>query len=201
MIDDELFTIKKTSRNDDTFTILTVGGGAPYKDLETFLKAIALLKKRGKSNFKAQIIGIRNASDEYKDFVIKNDIKENCEFISGVPREKMPDYYANCDVMVSTSIAETFGISIGEALASGKPVIATRSGGAEDLITDSNGYLVNVQDYEAVADKLICLMEKGFTATAEEIRNTIVSRYGRRAFKEKINKIYEKVVTDFKNKK
>ncbi len=60
---------------------------------------------------------------------------------------------AEFDVMVHSTIClEVFGLNIAEALAMGKPVIATRCGGAEMQIRDGvNGFLVTPNDVEALA--------------------------------------------------
>jgi len=55
----------------------------------------------------------------------------------------------------SSAFLEAFGLNIAEALALGKPVLATRSGGAEAQITDGvNGWLVPTNDPEALAAKI-----------------------------------------------
>jgi glycosyltransferase involved in cell wall biosynthesis len=196
LVDDELFTIAEPRRR-GPFTILTVGGIAFYKDPRTFLRSIAEVRARGRTDFHARIIGIQNASHEFNDLFSEYQIGENCEFLPAVPREEMHRQYAECDVVVSTSIAETFGISIGEALASGRPVISTRNGGAEDFVHASNGFLVNVQDHDAIADRIVSLMENGFPSTPEQIRASIVSEYGRDAFRQKLNSLYQRAIDNF----
>lgn len=109
----------------------------------------------------------------------------------------MPNVYAGCDLIVSTSITESFGISIAEAIACGKPAICTRSGGPEDFVNDSNGYLVNVKDSAAIADRLRDLMENGFHNTPEEIRRSVVDRYGRIPFLERLDRLYEMAIANF----
>lgn len=55
----------------------------------------------------------------------------------------------------SSSFLEAFGLNIAEALALGKPVLATRSGGAEMQITDGvNGWLVPTNDPKALEGKI-----------------------------------------------
>jgi glycosyltransferase involved in cell wall biosynthesis len=66
--------------------------------------------------------------------------------------EAIPHHIAACDVMVHPAIfLEVFGLTIAEALAVGRPVIATRCGGAEEQIHDGkNGLLVPPNDVVAL---------------------------------------------------
>ena len=52
---------------------------------------------------------------------------------------------------VSSSNVETFGVTLIEALAAGIPVVATRSGGPQDIVTRECGHLVPVGDERALA--------------------------------------------------
>ncbi len=61
----------------------------------------------------------------------------------------------NYHISSSSAFLEAFGLNIAEALALGKPVLATRSGGAEAQITDGvNGWLVPSNDPKALAKKI-----------------------------------------------
>lgn len=61
----------------------------------------------------------------------------------------------NYHVSSSAAFLEAFGLNIAEALALGKPVLATRSGGAEMQIEDGvNGWLVPTNDVDACAEKI-----------------------------------------------
>jgi glycosyltransferase involved in cell wall biosynthesis len=195
MIDDASFNIEPKSDLKDRFVILTVSGSQFYKDLDTFLQALLILKEKGIKNFLARIVSISDISAVHRTFIDENQLHEYCDLRIGTSREEMPELFANCDVMVSTSIAETFGIAMGEALATGRPVIATRSGGPEDFIIDGiNGYLVNIQDAVGLALKIIECMQGRIKTSPEEIRETIVGSYGREAFKSRLHRLYDLII-------
>ncbi|MCR4595788.1 MAG: glycosyltransferase [Lachnospiraceae bacterium] len=58
------------------------------------------------------------------------------------------------DFFVLPSRSETFGLVYAEALAAGVPVVATKCGGPEDFIDESNGLLVPVDDADALAEAM-----------------------------------------------
>jgi glycosyltransferase involved in cell wall biosynthesis len=63
--------------------------------------------------------------------------------------------YASCDVFVTASRSEGFGLPIIEAMACRTPVVATRTGCAGDVIDDGiEGYVVDVDDASGLADGL-----------------------------------------------
>jgi len=63
--------------------------------------------------------------------------------VEQVPEEQLAALYAACDCYVQPSYSEGFGLSILEAMACGKPVIATGWGGQMDFCDESNSYLID----------------------------------------------------------
>lgn len=80
-------------------------------------------------------------------------------FASRVPNEELPDYYAAADVFVCPSIwQETFGLVNIEAMAAGKPVVATSVGGIPEIVrNEETGFLVPPGDPVPIAEKLFSL--------------------------------------------
>ena len=76
---------------------------------------------------------------------------ESITFTGTYTRDEFARELAVSDIFVLPSRSETFGLVYAEALASGVPVIATKCGGPEDYIDDTNGILVPVDDAEALA--------------------------------------------------
>ncbi|HLC43890.1 MAG TPA: glycosyltransferase family 4 protein [Patescibacteria group bacterium] len=74
--------------------------------------------------------------------------------------ENVEKYLQRWDVFVLPSIAETFGISILEAMSAGVPVVATKVGGIVDIIENKkNGLLVPREDPEALAKSTIEVLD------------------------------------------
>lgn len=78
------------------------------------------------------------------------------EFHHQPPQEKLREIYAQCDVWLSASHREGFCLPLLEAMACRCPVVSTRAGGPEDIVTDEmNGHLVDVGDVDALADRVL----------------------------------------------
>ena len=70
----------------------------------------------------------------------------------------MPRFYASADVCVVPSLHESFGLVALEAMATGLPVIATRTGGMQlTVVNNVSGFLVDPGDPMEMADRLVLL--------------------------------------------
>lgn len=76
-------------------------------------------------------------------------------------REQVEQWLMHCDVLVHPAIClEVFGLNIAEAMAIGRPVVASRCGGAEMQIAHGhNGWLVPANDVSALQQQLAVLIE------------------------------------------
>lgn len=100
---------------------------------------------------------------------INNQILElglsDCIFTPGVVMN-IEDYFKKSDIFVLSSDYEGFGLVLIEAMSAGLPVIATKSGGPQDIITDGNeGYLTEVGDEAMLAERMVSLIESASTRT------------------------------------
>jgi glycosyltransferase involved in cell wall biosynthesis len=70
-------------------------------------------------------------------------------------QEEVAPWYAICDAVVLTSVSEGTPVTIIEALAAGRPVVATRVGGVPDVVDEGEtGFLVRPHDTHALAERL-----------------------------------------------
>ena len=132
-----------------------IGRLAPVKNHRLFIEAIAYLKKEGISNFKAFIIG---------DGDTKQEIMHHCKAL-GVTFSETPENTADIiftswikevewalhglDIVALTSLNEGTPVSIIEAQAAGKYVVATNVGGIEDVLHPDCGLLSDISDPNA----------------------------------------------------
>lgn len=80
-------------------------------------------------------------------------------FLGYVKREELMRAYSACDVFVLPTDYEAFGLVLAEAMAFGKPIVASRVGAVPFVIEDgNNGFLVNVRDYLSLAEKIMIIL-------------------------------------------
>lgn len=89
---------------------------------------------------------------------IKEHHLEKHVFLTGF-RPDVLSLHKSFDIFVMSSVTEGLGTSLLDAMASGKPIVATRAGGIPEVVVDGEtGILVPPRDHRAMADALISLL-------------------------------------------
>lgn len=133
--------------------IMLPGRFTRLKGQHLFIESLAQLKTR---NFLAVLVGDADEnpgySAELKELIRKNRLEDNIRFAGHC--SDMAAAYLVADIVVSatTGTPESFGRVAVEAMAMGKPVLATAHGGSLEIIEDGKtGWLVPPSDAEKMA--------------------------------------------------
>jgi glycosyltransferase involved in cell wall biosynthesis len=148
---------RRADRHD--FRVAMIGRLAPWKGQDTFLRAFAKAFPDGEQ--RAAIIGAPLFGPSERDYALGLErlalelgIAERVEFRGH--RDDIPCELARIDVLVHASLTpEPFGQTVVEGMAAGLPVVATRGGGPEEIITDGlDGILYPPGDIVELAEIL-----------------------------------------------
>jgi glycosyltransferase involved in cell wall biosynthesis len=92
--------------------------------------------------------------------ILSPTVAAKVTFLGYLPHAELADRYADADIFVFPPLNdEAFGLPVLEAMAAGTPVVASRSGGIVDIVTDGEtGILVAKNDAQALADAMITLI-------------------------------------------
>jgi glycosyltransferase involved in cell wall biosynthesis len=141
-------TRKQFSISKDDVVIGFVGRLVINKGLNYLIEAAALLKNS--FNVKLLIVGDGSLMEELKQMAKDKGLEESVMF-TGLRRD-ITDILSSIDIFVLSSIKEGFPNSLLEAMAMGKPVVATAVGGIPEVISHgTNGLLVQPADKEGLA--------------------------------------------------
>jgi N-acetyl-alpha-D-glucosaminyl L-malate synthase BshA len=135
--------------------------------------------------------------DYHKMLTRRLGISSYVFFTGRIPREEVPLYYAASDVVVVPSLQEAWGLVATEAMACGKPVVASRVGGLPDQVIDGyNGFLVPPRDPRALADRILNLLENPSEARRMGLngRRLAEERFDIEKRVDKIVKLYKEIV-------
>jgi glycosyltransferase involved in cell wall biosynthesis len=131
----------------------------PKKGLSVLLQAMAALKEGGNDCFQLLIVG-EGPSRQSLELLSRQLGLSSCTVFAGTRRD-IPRVLPLLDLFVLPSLYEGFGIAILEAMAAGKPVVATRVGGIPEFVVHGQtGLLVEPGDATALAEAIRSLLQE-----------------------------------------
>jgi glycosyltransferase involved in cell wall biosynthesis len=155
----------------EDFVIANVGRLHQDKDQDTLLRAFARCVDQLPQAI-LLIIGIGRLESKLKREAEKLRIQDRVRFTGAVA--EAPRYFRAFDLFVLSSDCEPFGMVLLEAMAAGVPLIATRSGGAQEVVADTGG-LFDVGNDQALADLMI-----KFHAMSPAVREELIQAMDQR---------------------
>jgi len=132
--------------------------------------------------------------DELKNMATRSDIEENIMFLGW--RSDVAEVMSTFDIFALPSLNEGMGRVLVEAMALGRPIVASNIGGIPDLVVDGeNGYLVPVGDVESLAARIRKLLDDPEKREEMgECGKKIAIDYSANAMVQKIDRVYRKLV-------
>jgi phosphatidylinositol alpha-mannosyltransferase len=136
--------------------LLFVGRFDLRNGLGTMLRAFSRIKA-AYPNVRLIVVGDGPLRPYYKSMAPKA-LSDDIQFV-GLVRDMRPNFYASCDVFCSPISKASFGVTLLEAMASSKPIVATENVGYKELLSPAEGIMVPHGDIDAFAKATIRLLE------------------------------------------
>jgi colanic acid/amylovoran biosynthesis glycosyltransferase len=131
--------------------LLCVGRLVPEKGHAVLLEALALLLAEG-HDLEAVIVGSGPLQSRLETLVLELDVAGRVDFRGALAQEEVRRCYASATLVCSSSFAEGVPVVLMEAMASGRPVVATAIAGVRELVRDGEtGMLVAPGRAEALS--------------------------------------------------
>lgn len=179
----------------DQIRILTIGSLIPIKNHEGLLKAFAKVFK-GRNKIQLRVGGSGPLGRKLENLANRLQIRSQVIFLGALNREQVLNEMHHCDIFVLPSHHETFGAVLIEALACGKPVIATDSGGPRSIVHDGNGLLVASDDDVALANAMQRMLQDIDRYDPKSIHEDCVNRFGTRIILNRLIDIYSRILAN-----
>ena len=181
----------------DEKVFIFVGRLGKEKNIDFLMDSFKILKDKRKDKIKLLLVG----DGPYREQLIEKSknlkIDKDVIFAGYVHREEIAGYYKSADIFVFSSLTETQGLVVLEAMASSIPVVAVKASGVEDMVVDGvSGYLTenSIEDFN---DKIERMLD--FDKERERIIENGVLRAAEFSPKEIIKKlveIYEQLIEE-----
>ena len=130
-----------------------------FKGVPVLLQALASLKGE---NTRLLLVGEGDLRASYEQQAHLLGLSDRVRFCGRVSDRDLPAHYALCDLLVlpSTTLGEAFGVVLLEAMACGKPVVASNLPGVRSVVSDGqDGLLVRPRDVPDLATKMQMLLD------------------------------------------
>ncbi len=182
--------------------ILYVGRLEKRKGLSILLSALPEIKRKI-PDVMLIVVGEGAEASHFQKLVQILKIGDSVRFVGFVPNEDLPRFYASCDLYcVPTAIAEATSIVILEAMAMGKPIVASNFPGYQELLGDNeNGLLFNPKDATDLATKIIQLL------TDDDLRKRFITNglkkakeYDWQNIAKRVETFYIELLRDFRTR-
>lgn len=172
------------------------------KGIDILIRAIPTVIK-SIPDLKVCLAGSGPQEDALKSLVRELSLEDHVRFLGVIYGEEKYQYYKACKIVVLPSRWDTLPKTIIEAMASGKPMVASNVGGIPDLVDDGKtGLLFESENVEGLAAKVIKML------TDEELRERMgkealekAGEYDWSKIAERTVAVYREVIADFREQR
>lgn len=197
-VDDEVFTVQDPSLRDPD-RIVCCAAVRRVKGLDILLRAMpSILKERPQARI--EIVGdpflpaYRREVHALKHLSAQLSLGRRVQFLGPLPPLKVAALMSRAAVVVLPSRRESFGNVLIEAMATGTPVVSTRCGGPESIVSAATGRLVAPEAPEEMARAILDVMNAPDSFVAAKMRHEAVSLYGMKATGTRLAALYQRIM-------
>lgn len=184
---------QKTSSNIRRFLSVTCFD-EKSKNLSGILHAAYGLVSSGKRDFHITFVGDGKDKKQIEQKVQELNLSSFCTFTGVLEGETLAEIYRQHDVLISNSHYETFCIVLAEAMSCGLAVISTPTGIATQLLTSKNGWLINIDDTDALKKAMLEAITHPKQTDAATQHQLIAHQFSGEAVGQQLMAQYQKVL-------
>jgi len=145
---------------DQDILLVYAGRLAPEKNINFLLESFAGIAQTI-PNVYLLIVGggKKQFEEELQNYIAELGVANRIRIIGMIPYEDIPSYLSMCDIFVTTSMAESFGMSTVEAMSAGLPIMGVHSTGTSDIVEEEKTGFLSTEHIAAFTAKLtyLCL--------------------------------------------
>lgn len=194
VIDTQIFGYINENKvnKDDSVIFCSVGSLTKNKRMDLLIKCFSKAFENG-DNYELYICGGGPEKTKLEDEIIQLGCKDSVHMLGNVSREKIAEIFKKTDIFVLLSQKETFGVAFIEAMASGLPVLSTKSGGPEEFITTDTGRLVG-DNNEEIIGAMQDMAENKKIYERKKISKYAVDKFSPKAIAKALTEMYKTVL-------
>lgn len=174
--------------------VLYVGAINESKGMRYLLKAAKRVTESLHRPIEFVLVGEGEYGEGARTLTRELGIASAVNFVGKRPNSEIPLWINASDLLVLPSLSEGFGVALIEAMACGKPVVATRCGGPDDIVRPDTGILVPPGDEAALAEALREILSGERQFDPQRVRQRALDNYAYDGVVSRILEVYRKAV-------
>ena len=168
-----------------------------FKRLDLLIRAFSKVFEK-RPDTRLVVAGSIETTEQQKiinNLISELEIEPYVLLFSSATRQQIHQLAHSCDCCVIPSDDETFGLPALEAIAAGKPVVATRCGGPESIITSELlGRVVEKGDSNLLAQAMLSIIDNIESFNGEYIKEIAHKRYSESSIKNQWKNVYKDII-------
>ena len=185
--------VAKNKVESNGFKFVVISRITAEKGIEDLVMAIKeLLKIR--TDFSVTIYGEGEMKEYFMKQSLSNNLHQQINWFDSIHPEQVQNTIANYHCLISSSLYESFGVTLIEALSVGIPIIATDCGGPKDIVNDINGILINKNNPLDLAAAMNTMINTYQEYNQEKIIEDCYNRFSSKIISEQYNLIYNNLI-------
>jgi glycosyltransferase involved in cell wall biosynthesis len=171
---------------------LFVGQLIRRKGLHLLIEACAVLRAWGYQDYSLVVVGDGCDRDQL-EILSRNRELDNIRWEGWVAYDELGSYFSNSDVFILPTLEDTWGMVVLESMVFGKPVLCSNCAGAAEMVADGeNGYVVDANDPEQLAERMSrFIKDPGLAKKMGERSQQIIESYEPESVAEFLTQVVE----------
>jgi len=195
-VPDNKIILEKIAWNTTKKNLLCIANMYHGKGIDLLIRAYSTISDREKYHLHiVSPAGSNQTKSKIDQLINEYKLHHQITFYNSMHQNRLADLLRCADLLISPSRKEGFGLVVAEAIACGTPVLATRSGGPEEIVHSDCGMLVDSNNWKQLADGLESILNNLKRFQADKMHLHIKTNFSIEAKKEKLQAVYHDILS------
>ena len=193
LVDTEFYQPASFAKPRKRFSFFSLSSLTYAKGVMDLVEAFGIAVQKG-INADLFIGGDGYLEPKIKHKIIASHLEHRIHLLGFLNPQQALEQYQKCDCYILPSHLESFSLVLLEAMACGKPTLATDCGGPKDIVTPETGVLIPPQKPVLMAEAMLKMKENMPNYSAERIREICIKNYSPAVICNKITAVYQNIL-------
>jgi len=192
LIDTEFYKPVSISEKRRRFSFFSLSALIPAKGVLDLIEAFRLAVNKG-MDADLYLGGSGYLAPKLRKLIIQYHLENRIHLLGYLTPQQALEQFNKCNCYILPSHIESFSMVLLEAMACGKPIIATDCGGPKDIITETTGVLIPPQKHDVMAIEMLKMANNTNKYNPDSIREWCLKNYSPHIICAQISRVYESI--------